>query len=233
MTDAPSAALPRAVLFDLDGTLVDSAPGIAEVINHVLVPLGCPPLALAAVREMIGDGAPRLLERALAAHALALPPAEEDILLTRYLALLEASPPGPACLFPGATEVVSALAAEGVALGLCTNKPVAATRSALRALRLDDRFGVVLGGDSLSRRKPDPEPLLAALAELGRTVEGAVMIGDSTADIDAARAAGMASIAVRYGYSRKPVDGLGADLVIDRLSDLAGALRRLRFQRNR
>ena len=231
MTNTTLPPWPRAVLFDLDGTLVDSAPGIGEAINAVLSPLGCPPLPLREVRRMIGDGAPRLLERALAAHGLSPPAAEKAALMGRYLGRLKSNPPGPDDLYPEASRVVAELRAEGVPLGLCTNKPISATRSALGSLGLDGCFGVVLGGDSLSHRKPEPEPLLAAVEVLGVSAGNAVMIGDSVADIDAARAAGMASVVVSHGYSRRPVETLEADLVIAGLVDLKDALARLRANR--
>lgn len=218
---------PRAALFDLDGTLVDSARSIAAAVNRLLAELGRPDLPVPAVTRMVGEGAAKLLERAFAAGAGPVPAEAFPAHLARLEALLEAAPPGPADLFPGAVEALERLAATGWRLGLCTNKPEAATRSALRALGLDGRFGAVLGGDSLPRRKPDPDMLLAALDRLAVPAGRAAMIGDAPPDAQAARAAGLPVVLVGFGYSREPLPSLAPAAVIDRFADLPEVLERL------
>lgn len=215
------------MIFDLDGTLVDSAPTITGALNRLLRQEGRPPVALDTVKQLVGDGAPRLVERALAATGPAVEGPALTPLVERYVAMMAADPPGPDALYPGVAETLERLAAAGLALGLCSNKPAAAIRSTLSSLGIAERFGAVIGGDSLPQRKPSGEPLLAAIAGLGAVPERAVMVGDNANDVRTARAAGLPVIAVSYGYPRMPVAELGADLVIDRFADLPAALHRL------
>lgn len=217
----------RAVIFDLDGTLVDSAPGIAAVFNRLMADRTQRTLSVEAIAGMVGDGAARLVERGLDALGLSLPAAELPALVDRYMALLEASPPAPEDLYPEVAETLLRLAETGLALAVCTNKPLAATRTALAAMGIESRFRSVIGGDSLPRRKPSPDPLLYAAAEMESDTAETVMVGDHANDINAARAAGMPSIAVGYGYSKVPVTSLGADRVVDRFGALPEVLAQL------
>jgi|SRR6185312_29572 len=213
----------QAILFDLDGTLVDSVPDLAAAANGVLAELGRPPLGLAQVTRMVGDGVPALVERALAASGVVDTPLR--VALDRFLALYEADPTRLTRPYPGVPEVLDQLAASGWRLGVCTNKPERATRSVLAGLGLERFFRVVLGGDSGPTRKPDPGPLRAALGAIGGTPGNAVMIGDHRNDIVAAQAAGMAVIFARYGYGSATLAGLAPDAVIDRFAELPQALR--------
>ena len=211
-----------ALLFDLDGTLVDSVPDLAAAVNKLLAELGRPALGEARIAAMVGDGVAKLVERALAASGAGIPlPAALD----RFLAFYEAEPTRLTRPYPGVPGVLAELAAAGWRLAVCTNKPERATRAVLGGLGLDRFFGVVLGGDSLAARKPDPAPLLLALDRLGSASADAAMIGDHRNDVLAARAAGMPVIFARYGYGAATLGHEAPDAVIDSFATLPAALR--------
>lgn len=224
----PSQHAVRAVVFDLDGTLIDSAPDLRTALNRLLTEENRRLLALDEVKMMIGDGAHKLVERGFAATGRAAGTGDLEVLTGRFLAFYEGHAAEQTRVYPGAAAALEALRGAGYGLGLCTNKPHAATLEILEALGLEGYFQVVLGGDSLPGvRKPDPRHLLAAVERLGAGPRQAVMVGDNRNDVAAARGAGMAVIVVSFGYPRMPVEKLGADLVIDRFTDLAGAIGRL------
>src|SRR5690606_28728990 len=196
---------PRAVLFDLDGTLIDSAPDIAAATNELLGTYGLPPLTLTQVKTMIGEGVRKLVERAFAASGV---PRAEDrrAEANRAMAGIYARHlTGLTELMPGAAEVVAQLHVSGIPLALVTNKPQLAARSVLLHFHLAERFSVIVGGDAVERGKPSPDPLLFALEQLGVAPADALMVGDSVSDVAAARAAGVPVIVVRGGYTRVPV----------------------------
>ena len=218
---------PGAVLFDLDGTLVDTAPDLTHALNWVLAQENCAPVSLDEVRHMVGKGARHLMRQAL--QAAGLPPTDEklDALLPVFLDHYGAHIADDSRLFPGVRDVVEELAAAGVKLAVCTNKPEKLSRDLLGALGVDGLFPTIVGGDSLDRRKPDPEHIFETLRRMGASAKDAVMVGDSINDIAAARDAGVPVIAVTFGYTDTPVVELGADLVIEDFAELVPALRRL------
>jgi phosphoglycolate phosphatase len=213
-----------ALLFDLDGTLVDSVPDLAAAVNTVLAEHGRAALAEPEIAAMVGDGVAKLVERAVQARGggIALGPAVD-----RYVALYEANATTLTRAYPGVTEVLAEFARAGVRLAVCTNKPEQATRAVLDGLGLARFFPVVLGGDSLAARKPDPAPLLMALDRLGATAAESAMIGDHRNDVLAARAAGTGIIFARYGYGLAGLGGLAADAAIDAFAELPRVLRAL------
>jgi len=213
----------NAILFDLDGTLVDSVPDLAAAANALLAEFGRPALSLAQVTGMVGDGAPKLVERVLAASGAG--DTSLRAALDRFLALYEADPTRLTRPYDGVPAVLGELAAAGWRLGVCTNKPERATRAVLAGLRLDRFFTVVLGGDSGPTRKPDPGPLRTALGHLDSAPGSAAMIGDHRNDVAAARAAGMAVVFARYGYGAATLEGIVPDAFIDRFAELPQALR--------
>lgn len=213
------------VVFDLDGTLIDSAPDIARALNRTLGDLGRPPLDLDRVISMVGDGSPALLRRALRATGPELAGPEFQDALGRFLDVYYEESETPSCLYPGVTETLAELSVRGVALGLCTNKPERITRRLLGFLGLEALFAAVAGGDTLPVKKPDGRHLGWVIETLGGG--RAAMVGDNANDVQAARSAGVPVVAVSYGYPRMPVGELGADVVIDRFPDLPEALARL------
>jgi phosphoglycolate phosphatase len=215
---------PRLVLFDLDGTLVDSAPDIAASVNALLEADGLAPHSLTAVRVMIGNGLETLVERAYEAHGMQLdPPAlrQRHALMTTIYAghLVELTR-----LRAGAREAVRAVRARGLGSGVVTNKPEGFSRTILAHFGLLADLDIVIGGDSGYPRKPAPDMLLAACAALGVPPQAAVLVGDSRADLASARAADIACVLVRGGYCDCPADDLGADLVIDELDAVPALL---------
>ncbi|HEX5513615.1 MAG TPA: phosphoglycolate phosphatase [Gammaproteobacteria bacterium] len=216
-----------AVVFDLDGTLVDSAEDLRVASNTLLAELGRPALDLATIKSFIGDGVAKLVSRILEATGGVPAGQEESALLRRFLDIYEADPSRHTRPFPGVVEALKLLRSQGLRLGICTNKPIIATQRLLDDLGLRQLVDAVVGGDSFPSRKPSPEPLLGVLAMLGVPVTRAAMIGDNEHDVAAGRAAGVAKVLImRYGYSRVPLDQLAHDGVLDRFSDLPAQLQR-------
>src|SRR5215468_8500013 len=208
------------LIFDLDGTLIDSAPDLHRSLNAVLAEQGRAAVPLASIRAMVGDGAARLVERGFADTGAAVAPAALPGLVQRFLLHYSAGQHALTHPFPGVIDTLAVLHEQGCRLGVCTNKPYGPTMEILDLLGLSRFFGAVTGGDSLPVRKPDPGHLLGTLDLLGAAAERAVMIGDSANDVAVARAAGVPALLVRYGYTTRPVEELGGDLVIDRFDEI-------------
>jgi phosphoglycolate phosphatase len=223
-----AAQWPRAVLFDLDGTLIDSAPDLAAAVNELLARSGRGPLTLAQVTSMIGNGVEKLVERAIAASGEALGPEALKREQTAMIGIYAKHLTGLTVLMPGVLEALGALHGDGIPLGLVTNKPQRFIETVLDHFGLSPLFSVVIGGDAGVPKKPAPDMLLAAAEQFGVVPGDAVMVGDSAADADSARAAGIASVIVHGGYTNVPAERLGADIVIDDMTGLAAALDRLK-----
>ena len=217
----------EAVLFDLDGTLVDSVPDIATALNRVIVEFGHPPFERDEVRAMVGDGIGTLVERAFAARAGDHTATSLMRGVQRMIEVYEAglTVDTRPMLHAGAT--LSACAGAGLKLAVVTNKPEALATRIVAHFDFVRHVGVIVGGDSCATRKPDPEMLLLACRNLDTDAHRCVMIGDSVADIAAAKAAGMGSIAVRGGYTRVPAEELGADAVAADLGEVSELLEKL------
>lgn len=214
------AARSGVVLFDLDGTLVETLPDLHRATCELLAEEGLEPLPAEEVRRMIGDGARVLVERAFARHGRVLAESELDRLYGRFLELYEADPVGGSHVVEGIPEALEALRAAGHALAVVTNKPQRPSLAILEAFDLLAHFDLVLGGDVLPRRKPDPLPLLHALERLGGTPAGGVMVGDSKNDRLAARAAGMPCILRSFGYGEVEPAALEPDALVDDMRTL-------------
>ncbi|HLT79160.1 MAG TPA: phosphoglycolate phosphatase [Ferrovibrio sp.] len=217
----------KAILFDLDGTLVDTAPDLAAATDYALQRAGRPAVGLDAIRQMVGDGARVMVERGFETTG-GQPPAEVfEAAMADFFACYEANLADRSRPFPGVTTCLAELAERGYLLAVCTNKYEHFSRSLLDQLGLSGFFAAIVGGDSLPVRKPDPGHLRGTLEKIGQPVEWAAMVGDSANDIDAAKAAGLPSVAVSFGYTRIPAHQLGADRLIDHFAELPGALEAL------
>jgi phosphoglycolate phosphatase len=212
------------VAFDLDGTLADTAPDLAAVLNHVLRELGRPEVPPESVRHLVGHGAKALLRNGLAASGDA-PEEMVEAGFPLYLDYYAANICVGTRPYPGVEAALDRLAAEGVRLAICTNKIERLSHLLLDALGWSERFEAVVGGDTLSVRKPQPEPLREAITRAGGG--RAAFVGDSITDVDTARAARIPVVAVSFGFSDRPAGELGADALIDHFDDLEAALRRL------
>ncbi len=227
MNSPADNGLPATIVFDLDGTLVDTAPDLCAALNHALGVLGRPPVPAADVRHMVGHGARKLLDRGLAASGETTPELVEAgfkpfiSYYTQHIA--DGSRP-----FPGVEAALDALAAAGCRLAICTNKPVGLSRALVTALGWDGRFAANLGFDSVPKPKPDPGHLFATVAAAGGDVADMAFVGDSITDTATGKAAGVPMIAVSFGFADRPVAELGADIVIDHYDELLPALRRVR-----
>jgi phosphoglycolate phosphatase len=215
------------IVFDLDGTLVDTAPDLMGTLNVLLAREGLPPLPLDETRSLIGQGAKALLARGFAAagRPLAEPRLSElfDDFITRYLAhIADKSRP-----FDGAVAAMDALATAGARLAVCTNKRTDLSLALLGALGLTDRFAAIVGADAAPAPKPDPRHLTTTIARAGGSADRAVMVGDSASDARAARNAGVPLILVSFGYTDIPAAQLGPDVLIDHFDELPAACARL------
>lgn len=223
----PASPLPPIVVFDLDGTLADTAPDLVAVLNAIMAREGLPAVPEAVARDMIGAGARALVERGFEAARRELTPARSDELFRLFLALYADHLCVRTRLFPQVVEALDALAGRGCRLAVCTNKIEAHSVRLLEALGVMDRFAAVCGRDSFAWCKPDPRHLTLTIERAGGDPARAVMVGDSKTDIDTARAAGIPVAAVPFGYSDVPVGDLGPDIVVERFADLPGAVERL------
>jgi phosphoglycolate phosphatase len=217
VSEAPPS-WPKAVVFDLDGTLIDSVTDIANALNYALDKRGLPPFTVDQVRRMIGGGVPKLVERALRAQGVSLigmMPLASDF-LRYYRANLTPN----TVVYEGGRELLEKLMGQGIKLGICTNKRHDLALCTLRELDLERYFQAVVGERFGRPRKPDAAPLRYVLANLGIPSHDAVMVGDSGADAGCAKAANVRCVLVTFGYTHDAVDTLGADALIERLEDL-------------
>jgi phosphoglycolate phosphatase len=203
------------VIFDLDGTLVDSVADVTTVLNAVLGPEGLPAFSADEVRTMIGNGIRALLVKALAARGIAPVPEWLDALHHRFQALYVREHARETKAFPEAEAVLDELSARGIRIGVCTNKSGTPARLILSALGLDRYIDAVVAADDGFGHKPAPEPLLACVAALGVPASSTVYVGDSAIDLETGRAAGIPVVLVSFGYSAIPAVALGSDRTID------------------
>jgi phosphoglycolate phosphatase len=215
---------PDAIVWDLDGTLVESAPDLATALNTLLNEQGQLGHEVSKVRPMIGHGVAKLIERGFRASGAPLDPPAVDALVPRFMEIYTACCTDNTHLVINARNVLEHFYHAGIKQGLCTNKPISVTLMILDALDIKGYFGSVVGGDSTAAKKPDPLPLLTCIHELGSRPEEALLIGDSGADVGSARAARVPVILVPDGYTGVPAASLGADYVVSRLADIPGNL---------
>jgi phosphoglycolate phosphatase len=212
------------IVFDLDGTLVDTAPDLVATLNAVLAREGYSPVAYEEARIMIGGGARHMLARALSQQGVAVDPGDLDRLFADFIPHYAAHIADRSLPFPGLEAALDLMAAQGARFAVCTNKLEQLSVLLLERVGLAGRFAAVCGQDTFGIPKPDPELLRQTIARAGGEVGSAVMIGDSAADVAIARAAGVPVIAVDFGYSDVPAPLLKADRVIGHFDQLPGAV---------
>ncbi len=222
------------IVFDLDGTLVDTAPDLIATLNTILARAGLPAVDFAAARNMVGGGARAMIERALAAApSVASPasggrpgwgPAEIERLCGQFIEHYAAHIAEQSRPFPGVEAALDELVRGGCRLAVCTNKLEWLSRRLLGALGLKDRFAAICGGDTFGVQKPDPAILRGTVARAGGRPDAAIMVGDAITDIAVARAAGIAVIAVDFGYSETPVAELAPDRIVSGFDRLPAAV---------
>jgi len=212
------------IVFDLDGTLIDTAPDLVDTLNVVFAREGWPPVPYETARNTIGGGARMMIARGIAAEGIAIAPAKLEQLFADFIAhytehLADRSRP-----FPGLTDALDVLASGGCRFAVCTNKLERLSVLLLKQLKLADRFAAICGQDTFGIQKPNPEVLRRTVTAAGGSLPHAIMIGDSVTDIRTARAAGIPVIAVDFGYSERPVSELGPDRIISHFAQLRSAI---------
>jgi len=227
MSLAPDSLSDAVVAFDLDGTLVDSAADLIGSVNVLLHEKGLPKLTLPAARSLVGRGARVMIEQGFAAAGEPLDAAETPALVRRFIAVYRDRIAFESRAFDGVETALDDLAGAGARLCVCTNKFTDLSVALLDALDLSRYFAAVIGPDLAPAPKPDGRHLIAAIEAAGGRPERAVMVGDSAADVGAARAAGVPSVVVSFGYTEIAAAELGGDCLIDRFSELPPLVGRL------
>lgn len=215
------------LVFDLDGTLVDSLPDLAAATNHALSDLSLPAIPAETLRTTVGFGARRMIVEGLNQTGLVLPDPEVDRLLARFLAYYEPNIARETRPYEGAVAALENFRTAGARLAICTNKRLALAEHLLRELAIDGLFAAVAGRDSFPVNKPHPDHVCGAIRLAGGDIASAVMIGDTGIDIAAARAANIPVIGCSFGYSVEPIADLKPDAVISHYSELDAAVRAL------
>lgn len=215
------------IVFDLDGTLIDTAPDLVDTLNVVFAREGLPPVPYETARNLIGGGARVMIKRGIEAEGRVLPAAKLDALFADFIAHYSEHIADRSRPFPGLIDALDALAAEGYRFAVCTNKLEGLSVLLLEQLGLAQRFAAICGQDTFGMQKPDPEILRRTIAAAGGNLQRALMIGDSATDIRTARAAGVPVIAVDFGYTDHPVSELDPDRIISRFAQLPAAVAEL------
>lgn len=215
------------IVFDLDGTLVDTAPDLIGATNHALASIGVAPVEGAALRPWISYGARRMVEEALAARGRILDSADVDRLHGIFLDYYERNIATESRPYSGAEAVLADLLEGGARLAICTNKREGLSLALLEALGLSARFAAVAGRDTFAVHKPHPDHLIGVIGLAGGEVSRAVMVGDSGVDVEAARNARVPVVGVTFGYTATPMSALGPDALISHYRELPAALARL------
>ena len=214
----------RTIVFDLDGTLIDTAPDLIATLNVVFEREGMPPVQYEIARNLIGGGARGMIARGIAAEGRDVAPAKLEQMFAGFIAHYSAHIADRSRPFPGLVDVLDELAGLGCRFAVCTNKLERLSVQLLETLKMADRFEAICGQDTFGVQKPDPEILRRTVAAAGGRLQDAIMIGDSVTDIRTARAAGIPVIAVDFGYSDRPVAEYGPDHIISQFAQLPAAI---------
>ena len=212
------------ITFDLDGTLVETAPDLVGALNVILIEQGMAPAPMTAVRQLVGHGLRGMLLRAFAMADLTITEDQIAQLRPRIVDVYRARIAQESRPFPGCLASLADLRARGAKLAVCTNKPEGLARLLLDELDMTGWFDAIVGGDTLPVQKPDPTPLLEAIARAGGDPGQAIMVGDASPDVGAAKAAGLPCVICDFGYNDLPPDELGGDVVISHFDALAGVI---------
>jgi phosphoglycolate phosphatase len=219
-----SAMAKPLLVFDLDGTLADTAPDLLASLNHCLALEGIETVDAAMLKSYVGHGARVMLERAFAARRKPLPADKLDHLQGVFFEHYSAEMPGKTELFPGAGRVMDEFAARGFLLAICTNKLESMSVRLLEGLGIAERFAAICGGDTFAYRKPDPRHLFDTISKAGGAADRSIMIGDSRTDIDTAKAAGIPVIAVDFGYSDRHVREFEPSRIVSHFDEITPGL---------
>jgi len=212
------------IAFDLDGTLVDTAPDLVDTLNAVFAREGLPPVPYATARNMIGSGARRMIECGLPSNGYKFTPEEIDRLFAEFIDHYGAHIADRSRPFPGLEAALDELAARNCRFAVCTNKLEGLSRRLLDALGISKRFAAITGQDTFGIQKPNPEVLRRTIQSAGGEIGRAILVGDSATDVDTARAAGVPVIGVTFGYTPVAVAQLGPDRVIGHFKQLPAAV---------
>ena len=215
---------PRTVVFDLDGTLVDTAPDLIGALNFVLDREGLPPMPLESARNMIGGGARKLIERGLEAEGRAMTVKEVDRMTADFIAYYADNIAVASRPFEGLEAALDDLTGSGCRLAVCTNKLEWLSKRLLDQLGLSPRFAAICGADTFGVQKPDPAILKQTVARAGGELSSTIMVGDAGTDIGVARRTGVPVIGVSFGYTEVPIAELKPDLLINHMRDLVAAV---------
>jgi phosphoglycolate phosphatase len=217
------AMLAPTIVYDLDGTLADTAEDLVATLNHLLGREGLAPLPVESAGSLVGAGARALIKRGFSAAGRSLDPQETEALFTDYLAYYSAHIVDHTRLYPGVDEALAAFARAGWRQAVCTNKIESLARLLITKLGIAERFAFICGQDTFGVCKPDAKPLIMTIAASGGSRGRAIMVGDSETDVKTARAADIPIIAVDFGYADVPVAELGPDRIISHFDQLAEA----------
>jgi phosphoglycolate phosphatase len=210
----------QTIVFDLDGTLIDTAPDLVDTLNVVFAREGMPPVPYDTARNLIGGGARAMIARGIAAEGRVFEPAKLEQMFVDFIAHYTTNIARRSRPFPGLIDALDALAGSGYRFAVCTTKLERLSVLLLEELKIASRFEAICGQDTFGVQKPDPEVLRRTIAAAGGSPQRAIMIGDSATDIHTARAAGIPVIAVDFGYSERPVAEFGPDRVISHFAQL-------------
>jgi phosphoglycolate phosphatase len=217
---------PKLIMIDVDGTLVDSVPDLTYCVDEMMKQLGKEPCGEAKVREWVGNGVPKLVERALTGELETTPNSDDyEKAYPIFLALYAENTAKRSCLYGGVREGIDYMKSRGYLLGCVTNKAEQFTHPLLKALGIFDDFSIIISGDTLAKKKPDPLPLLHSAEYFGINPKDCLMLGDSVSDVKASRAAGFDIICMSYGYNHgNDIANERPDLVLDSMSELRDCL---------
>jgi phosphoglycolate phosphatase len=212
------------IVFDLDGTLVDTAPDLVASLNVILTREGMAPLPLASARNMIGGGARKMLERGLEAEGRTVTTAEMDRLTADFVAYYADHIADHSRPFDGLEAALDQLSGSGCALAVCTNKLEWLSKRLLDQLKLSARFAAIVGSDTFGISKPDPTILRQTVVRAGGQIASTIMVGDAGPDVGVARRAGVPVVGVTFGYTEVPIEQLKPDVLISHMRELPGAV---------